>query len=164
MAVKCQRLIAFQSTRPRGRTRRALEYYHEDSYVSIHASSREDATCYPLITGNESIVSIHASSREDATRKRTGFGTITGFNPRVLAGGRDLSSLAAERPRRCFNPRVLAGGRDKTNTMSRLCSLFQSTRPRGRTRHAVPSILSPHKSFQSTRPRGRTRRAAEKAV
>ena len=35
-----------------------------------------------------------------------------GFNPRVLAGGRDLGQLAKVQWRTGFNPRVLAGGRD----------------------------------------------------
>ena len=60
--------------------------------VSIHASSREDAT-YNLIW-NEWFrdVSIHASSREDATSIPALMWRVTScFNPRVLAGGRDLS-------------------------------------------------------------------------
>ena len=35
--------------------------------VSIHASSREDATGKALLTFADAKVSIHASSREDAT-------------------------------------------------------------------------------------------------
>ena len=34
-------------------------------------------------------VSIHASSREDATRLFITADRLSGFNPRVLAGGRD---------------------------------------------------------------------------
>ena len=34
-----------------------------------------------------------------------------------------------------FNPRVLAGGRDIFTDMTFFPFLFQSTRPRGRTRH-----------------------------
>ena len=74
------------ATRYSGRCKRA-------SGVSIHASSREDATCCPLIMGSESIVSIHASSREDATQLRRLAAVLVGFNPRVLAGGRDLLEI-----------------------------------------------------------------------
>ena len=34
-----------------------------------------------------------------------------------------------------FNPRVLTGGRDKIFQLPAIFELFQSTRPRGRTRH-----------------------------
>ena len=57
--------------------------------VSIHASSREDATKgfdAPFIAF---LVSIHASSREDATPKSKHNDSVLCFNPRVLAGGRD---------------------------------------------------------------------------
>ena len=112
LAQKFDNLPAlFQSTRPRGRTR--LLYLHQLFLilVSIHASSREDAT---LIAGSiisNFSVSIHASSREDAT--------ITHI-VRSLATG--------------FNPRVLAGGRDQTLNFKNSIGEFQSTRPRGRTR------------------------------
>ena len=81
---------SFQSTRPRGRTRRSVVGCLAFVAVSIHASSREDATCYPLIMDSESIVSIHASSREDATMFGLIFFMSSSFNPRVLAGGRDI--------------------------------------------------------------------------
>ena len=57
-------------------------------------------------------VSIHASSREDATNVSRNKLSINGFNPRVLAGGRDLLSFFFNFFQLCFNPRVLAGGRD----------------------------------------------------
>ena len=59
--------------------------------VSIHASSREDATRRIRRDFCLVVVSIHASSREDATS--TGFSDSEAlrFNPRVLAGGRDLA-------------------------------------------------------------------------
>ena len=101
------------------------------------------------------------------------------FNPRVLAGGRDFSMLNKKHVTLCFNPRVLAGGRDKVNTCPGYFYVFQSTRPRGRTRLLScvclyynqsfnPRVLAGgrdylqstiHQSitFQSTRPRGRTR-------
>ena len=101
----------FQSTRPRGRTRRYSGRCKRASGVSIHASSREDATT--------------SSALYDRGRC---------FNPRVLAGGRDLlTKMSQRRPivsihassredatifrqllrhKLCFNPRVLAGGRD----------------------------------------------------
>ena len=128
----------FQSTRPRGRTRldfrRILSANNgfnprvlaggRDSFsgsfppnisVSIHASSREDATHYLLVgiigivfqstrprgrTRHQEIshqngheVSIHASSREDATITHRSNRSATSFNPRVLAGGRDAIQL-----------------------------------------------------------------------
>ena len=154
---------SFQSTRPRGRTRLELECKKPFSIgVSIHASSREDATirrnlllmdwCFNprvLAGGRDQIggkimgnfefqstrprgrtrlpglinrlikkVSIHASSREDAT-----------------------SRFPLIRARRCFNPRVLAGGRDYTSISYKVKHKFQSTRPRGRTRLGHPEIL-----------------------
>ena len=58
--------------------------------VSIHASSREDATQELLALIVLFLVSIHASSREDATFLKCGIiNTTKCFNPRVLAGGRD---------------------------------------------------------------------------
>ena len=80
-----------------------------------------------------------------------------GFNPRVLAGGRDadlaaytagglVSIHASSREDATgssavfagsgsgFNPRVLAGGRDEQEKEVRIIGMFQSTRPRGRTR------------------------------
>ena len=103
--------LRFQSTRPRGRTRPYWFFIFFLFHVSIHASSREDAT-YPrrfptvfssfnprvLAGGRDSEqktkrdaspVSIHASSREDATGTPAAGTPATGFNPRVLAGGRD---------------------------------------------------------------------------
>ncbi len=106
-----------------------------------------------------------------------------GFNPRVLAGGRDEVRLLMAFLIFCFNPRVLAGGRDTLcNDIRQIKALFQSTRPRGRTRQVVfcvpfrLKLVSIHASsredatiatalrktaskFQSTRPRGRTRLA-----
>ena len=67
----------------------------------------------PYFTLNELRVSIHASSREDATiRKPPRIGTAR-FNPRVLAGGRDMKLRLLMRLLLGFNPRVLAGGRDR---------------------------------------------------
>ena len=40
-------------------------------------------------------VSIHASSREDATSRIVAFLVLISFNPRVLAGGRDAPVLIA---------------------------------------------------------------------
>ena len=82
-------VTVFQSTRPRGRTRLPL--------VLI-------AILLP--------VSIHASSREDATTRIAFLMTSSSFNPRVLAGGRDFSLPSSAESWLCFNPRVLAGGRD----------------------------------------------------
>ena len=125
--------------------------------VSIHASSREDATpfiilintkssfnprvlaggrdgCYPLIMDSESLVSIHASSREDATRSRILVSKLFCFNPRVLAGGRD--SMRSER-NISIKVSIHASSREDATSILPIPlndSVFQSTRPRGRTR------------------------------
>ena len=62
--------------------------------------------------------------------------------------------------RSCFNPRVLAGGRDIRSMRLPKVLLFQSTRPRGRTRRHTATSCVFGGLFQSTRPRGRTRRTA----
>ena len=80
--------------------------------VSIHASSREDATCNRGTEFRIPRVSIHASSREDATSDAHEQAKLTRFNPRVLAGGRDYSPSSSFYREGGFNPRVLAGGRD----------------------------------------------------
>ena len=124
-------------------------------------------------------VSIHASSREDATSDTRTSAPDIRFNPRVLAGGRDFVFTLQRGGRQSFNPRVLAGGRDDRTSRAGPTERFQSTRPRGRTRrrrksrpradhvsihassredatYSAPSIVT-DSTFQSTRPRGRTR-------
>ena len=59
--------------------------------VSIHASSREDATSGLRYGLRITVVSIHASSREDATMGIDAPYLSAHFNPRVLAGGRDTT-------------------------------------------------------------------------
>ena len=79
----------FQSTRPRGRTRHVDNYKRCNHSVSIHASSREDATILPE--------SFFTSMQFQSTRPRGRTRPVSGFqihrpvsfNPRVLAGGRD---------------------------------------------------------------------------
>ena len=61
-----------------------------DSFVSIHASSREDAT-YALgapVVGS-AFQSTRPRGRTRQTCKPTSF-IVKSFNPRVLAGGRDI--------------------------------------------------------------------------
>ena len=198
-------LPKFQSTRPRGRTR--LQSIIPIKRGSLFQSTRPRGRTRPVLPEAVSVygVSIHASSREDATFRRV-YGIIrcAGFNPRVLAGGRDSGAVfvvtgefvsihASSREDATlivsnvthdgdsFNPRVLAGGRDVfSRTAMKVKSKFQSTRPRGRTRlignahnitygkvsiHASSredATLEPRNRFflfvfQSTRPRGRTR-------
>ena len=171
----------FQSTRPRGRTRHNLPALNATFIVSIHASSREDATRLELLSIPCDRVSIHASSREDATKTICLPVLPTCFNPRVLAGGRDCPVAG------CLAPcpvSIHASSREDATGGFRACvvtfALFQSTRPRGRTRHLFPtSLINLHTRFnprvlaggrdvftnmtffpflfQSTRPRGRTR-------
>ena len=83
----------FQSARPRGRTRLFDADNSLPLDVSIRASSREDAT---PCNGKHVIainVSIRASSREDATIPQSCPSNKKSFNPRVLAGGRDILLL-----------------------------------------------------------------------
>ena len=137
----------FQSTRPRGRTRQSTPGPFCGQGVSIHASSREDATAVSIHASSREdatlpirrwngipYVSIHASSREDATHVKQSVNRFCCFNPRVLAGGRDAIQVVLVLFMLCFNPRVLAGGRDSQKACMSWTLLFQSTRPRGRTR------------------------------
>ena len=106
----------FQSTRPRGRTRQRpiIVWRSEQSFnPRVLAGGRD--TIFPVCS-RYSRVSIHASSREDATIYRSSNGSCSSFNPRVLAGGRDGTAITEAQPR-----------------------MFQSTRPRGRTRHGALS-------------------------
>ena len=125
----------FQSTRPRGRTRpRPAE---NSTATALFQSTRPRGRTRPggrAVGGCPPAVSIHASSREDATEQFKFAFIILCFNPRVLAGGRDHehhahkvfvsvsihassredATIAGSRHRSGvgFNPRVLAGGRD----------------------------------------------------
>ena len=199
----CCNAFKFQSTRPRGRTRQPRMLQIEYLFVSIHASSREDAT---LQRKRKTQKLLFQSTRPRGRTRQAEVlrpATPVGFNPRVLAGGRDTVAGSLSDINRSFNPRVLAGGRDgdfrehqqavivSIHASSRedatgsclslsLPCVFQSTRPRGRTRrrrghHVHKVFVSIHASsredattissskyflfmFQSTRPRGRTRR------
>ena len=150
-------LYQFQSTRPRGRTRpetvdRRRSRRRFNPRVLAGGRDLSSADCIA-----KRIVSIHASSREDATAHRDAQAPANSFNPRVLAGGRDFFLCCLPLYISGFNPRVLAGGRDTSLiTLIRHC-LFQSTRPRGRTRPVAFGLTAAPLWFQSTRPRGRTR-------
>ena len=170
----------FQSTRPRGRTRllKIVNRFRVDSFnprvlaggrdkvrmlsyickvVSIHASSREDATSQDNTMIQQALVSIHASSREDATDiiiyndiptkvsiHASSREDATSSPPSVNRDrsfqstrprGRTRPGLGSALPDSgCFNPRVLAGGRDSVLLTAGSPAEFQSTRPRGRTR------------------------------
>ena len=125
----------FQSTRPRGRTRhtdtlpsapdnrfnprvlaggrdakRKEENFERD--VSIHASSREDATTFLRIPVIKTMFQSTRPRGRTRPLRPWMFGICRSFNPRVLAGGRDLSRARMLLVTLCFNPRVLAGGRD----------------------------------------------------
>ena len=109
--MRLQKALSFQSTRPRGRTRRGIPDNRSATGVSIHASSREDATHWirlPVLSG-----------QFQSTRPRG--------RTRLRAPEHDKHIIS-------FNPRVLAGGRDVTWGASYTVEVFQSTRPRGRTR------------------------------
>ena len=187
----------FQSTRPRGRTRHGNRAYYllkscfnprvlaggrdrrkrSDSDaldVSIHASSREDATIIPNKTDRDGKVSIHASSREDATRsklKKQHQKPFQSTRPRgrtrqahyisalaikivsIHASSREDATrhISAGLKSHCFNPRVLAGGRDFAAIVTTGYSAFQSTRPRGRTRPLnIGSVLRGNVSIHAS--------------
>ena len=92
--------LAFQSTRPRGRTR---------------------------------------------LRKWARFSTITGFNPRVLAGGRDFKNFTSVM---LVVVSIHASSREDATLSSIACiaaRVFQSTRPRGRTRQLANLPVSSSK-------------------
>ena len=125
-------------------------------------------------------VSIHASSREDATYQIDVCEALGGFNPRVLAGGRDYvaeriveleqvsihassredATCNRERVRVYLYVSIHASSREDATSVSLSVGAipeFQSTRPRGRTRRPASLSLRYWSQFQSTRPRGRTR-------
>ena len=163
-------IASFQSTRPRGRTRRPDCGYEFPREVSIHASSREDATSLDVSAGASGIVSIHASSREDATVPARLQSPEIGFNPRVLAGGRDVeqpsaghripvsihassredATMAGTMPDSGTRVSIHASSREDATSgkMNRRVYLqFQSTRPRGRTRQINPIEKIPRSGF-----------------
>ena len=147
----------FQSTRPRGRTRLLCEWFDPSFEVSIHASSREDATT--LVIDGEVFIRFQSTRPRGRTRLPVFSGTKISycFNPRVLAGGRDADCIA-KRIKRSVS--IHASSREdatRLDYMHDATEQFQSTRPRGRTRPVsiVINIFMP--VFQSTRPRGRTR-------
>ena len=87
-------------------------------------------------------VSIHASSREDATARKLISAVPFSFNPRVLAGGRDDHIHC-----HMYEGKVSihASSREDATYPIRQAlkkSQFQSTRPRGRTRQkTIPAII-----------------------
>ena len=192
----------FQSTRPRGRTRRSDAWRFPDLRCfnpRVLAGGRDENHGQPVHHGD---VSIHASSREDATTRCSDIRSAGQFQSTRPRGRTRHSRLPVPVQTGCFNPRVLAGGRDNRSSCRGLAIRFQSTRPRGRTRrlifyqskgrrsfnprvlaggrdydfqvNEIPEPVSIHASsredatillssnvtickFQSTRPRGRTR-------
>ena len=109
---KIHKITGFQSTRPRGRTRRRSACSDTPAHgfnPRVLAGGRDSSL---IVHDRPSVVSIHASSREDATLIAQNYLMLFCFNPRVLAGGRDSPSGFPNSETLCFNPRVLAGGRD----------------------------------------------------
>ena len=83
----------FQSTRPRGRTRQDDTMLDKRLSVSIHASSREDATRKIQKLPNRCLFqSTRPRGRTRQCRNRLNLHKLS-FNPRVLAGGRDNDTL-----------------------------------------------------------------------
>ena len=152
------------------------------SNVSIHASSREDATW--RLSVKEAEAGFQSTRPRGRTRHKLAvlIRMLESFNPRVLAGGRDIILFSLKIIKICFNPRVLAGGRDMLHDScaeSHRVSIHASSREDATTVRAIRAVrnrVSIHassredatgkfwnsrrqKKFQSTRPRGRTRHA-----
>ena len=102
----------FQSTRPRGRTRRAPpcpRLFPTRFNPRVLAGGRDRGSS-PYRAWNR--VSIHASSREDATRPVRFVRPVRQFQS-TRPRGRTRPYLAEKNMQGIgFNPRVLAGGRD----------------------------------------------------
>ena len=80
----------FQSTRPRGRTRLTWIAATRPG-ISFNPRVLAGGRDYnPNHVPEHYMVSIHASSREDATFEPVPEHDLCSFNPRVLAGGRDV--------------------------------------------------------------------------
>ena len=170
----------FQSTRPRGRTRQDFGY-RNSAEISFNprvlAGGRDGAGDADAFAAD---VSIHASSREDATysffcsltywqfqstrpRGRTrpvvaaALVMIRKFQSTRPRGRTRLTRLIIKPPNLCFNPRILPRGRDMGkggSTPSYQVSIHASSRE-----DATNLIWNEwfRDEFQSTRPRGRTR-------
>ena len=154
----------FQSTRPRGRTRPEslrIEEVSGSFNPRVLAGGRDilSDTRRHLMT-----VSIHASSREDATRKiRQYFIEVEFQSTRPRGRTRPMVFLFFLQEWG-FNPRVLAGGRDFrnfTSVMLVVVSIHASSREDA-TLSSIACIAA--RVFQSTRPRGRTRQLANLPV
>ena len=104
-------------------------------------------------------VSIHASSREDATQRSNICRRYTKFQSTRPRGRTRLAGRLIKRINRTVS--IHASSREDATSTTRVTLikfLFQSTRPRGRTRHTLVPSDFVNFMFQSTRPRGRTRR------
>ena len=129
----------FQSARPRVRTRRARIYRVVFVLlVSIRAPSGEDATRRPLFAGITERVSIRAPSGEDATVHVGECNAGMGVSIRAPSG----EDATFCRPSSTVSLRG-----------------FQSARPRVRTRREGAMEAVENARFQSARPRVRTRLA-----
>ena len=105
-------MIAFQSTRPRGRTRRNLFMKFTKSLgfnPRVLAGGRDQIRLYARC---HKTVSIHASSREDATEKFEIMKPAIRFQSTRPRGRTRHGVWMIYALLGCFNPRVLAGGRD----------------------------------------------------
>ena len=154
------RELVFQSTRPRGRTRRLSLCRSMIFVVSIHASSREDATFAPVDAYYDTVFQStrpRGRTRPGSRKYRVKTGS---FNPRVLAGGRDPRRDGAPHPAPSFNPRVLAGGRDLLYSISDATlavSIHASSREDATLAHGVTvplTVVSIHASSREDATRG----------
>ena len=133
LRLKC--LIGmFQSTRPRGRTRPPWKTPYQLWQVSIHASSREDATVFQLYVacGNKFQSTRPRGRTRPLASQLSAFAWL--FQSTRTRGRTRLSCTPMRLKSAGFNPRFLAGGRDVATLAGVANIQFQSTRPRGRTR------------------------------
>ena len=111
-ADEAQRAYVFQSTRPRGRTRHLYFQLllHQNCFnPRVLAGGRDLCVDHRLLMIT---VSIHASSREDATASAASLNSANAFQSTRPRGRTRRTTFKSYRADTCFNPRVLAGGRD----------------------------------------------------
>ena len=140
-----------------GRDRR-LRPFRDVVGVSIHASSREDATPG---TSSACVFSAFQSTRPRGRTRR--IPCTTSSVPFMFQSTRPRGRTRPEplqKLRRVICVSIHASSREDATSpalRSTIQYAFQSTRPRGRTRHADFPDDKFVIVFQSTRPRGRTR-------
>ncbi len=142
---------AFQSTPPHGRRRSGFYHKRRQSFVSIHASTRE-ATQTALKRWANLKVSIHASTREATTLNLP---THEAIYVSIHASTREATlGVLADALGGWFQS-TPPHGRRHPQTDNPCCLVrFQSTPPHGRRPGKFVATFNLH-AFQSTPPHGR---------